>query len=146
MISDGEVAIALATTEVEIRRCYPVMQQLRPTLAIAPFVRHVLEQEHYHLAYLAVNGDIVSIAGFRWGVSFSWGRYLYVEDFVTDSVRRSRGYGKQLLDWLKRYARQHQCDSLHLDSGMMREAAHQFYLNQALHRSGYHFSYSFNKP
>ena len=60
----------------------------------------------------------VAVAGFRVGENLAWGRFLYVDDLVTLSAHRSKGYGSKLLTWLKAFAVREGCMQLHLDSGI----------------------------
>ena len=71
---------------------------------------------------------------------FSNGRVLYVDDLVSDASMRSRGYGHQLMEWLRERARANGCVALTLDSGVQRFDAHRFYFTERMHISGYHFS------
>jgi len=123
--------VLIAQTDDEIRECHPVMRQLRPQHDDADaFVARVrLQQsEGYVLAGLWDGDSVCAVAGFRLGNNLAWGKYLYVDDLVTDGTRRSKGHGKRLLDWLCAHAREEACDQLHLDSGVQRFAAHRFYL------------------
>ena len=135
--------IALAETDADIARCFPVMAQLRPHLLESDFVARVrrMGTEGYLLAFLADTGGIVrSVAGFRQMEMLHAGRVLYVDDLVTDSATRSRGYGDQLVDWLVAKARALGCDEFTLDSGTQRVDAHRFYLRKRMRISCFHFS------
>jgi len=133
--------IRLAQTEAEIAACFPVMQELRPHLSPDEFVERVRRQQQqgYLLAALEEGGEVVAVAGFRLLENFAWSRFLYVDDLVTQSEVRSKGHGRQLLDWLVRYAREHRCQELHLDSGVQRFRAHRFYLIHGMEISSHHF-------
>ncbi|CAG9001433.1 MAG: Aminoalkylphosphonate N-acetyltransferase [Candidatus Celerinatantimonas neptuna] len=65
---------------------------------------------------------------------------MYVDDLIVDQAQRSLGAGSLLIDWLKNYARQNNCQQLHLDSGVQRFDAHRFYLRERLRISCHHFS------
>lgn len=145
--------IALATSNLELERCFPVMQELRPQLVAAEFVGRVQRQAHqagYQLAYLATDvatdaasvatSDVKALAGFRISESLSWGKFLYVDDLITTASARSQGYGELLLQWLCDYARTHQCEQLHLDSGVQRFEAHRFYMRHRMQIVAHHFS------
>lgn len=134
--------IRIATTDVDIMVCYPVMRELRPHIAEDQFLARVRSQEKsgFQLAYLQVSEQCVALAGFRISENLAWGRFLYVDDLVTLPAHRSQGYGARLLSWLKDYARQNNCSQLHLDSGMHRLEAHRFYAREGMTRAGYHFS------
>lgn len=135
-------SIQIATTDDQIRACYPVMVQLRAHLTLHDFVTQVQSQMQsgYQLAYASNPECICSVAGFRISESLSWGRFLYVDDLITDAQMRSQHYGHQLLDWLVQYARQQDCAQLHLDSGLQRLDAHRFYQRESLQINSYHFS------
>jgi len=134
--------IVHATSDLQIARCFPVMAQLRPHLVETEFVSRVRRQqlEGYQLVFLEEDGRVTSVAGFRLGECLYSGRYLYVDDLVTDETRRSAGHGGLLLDWLVAHAKENTCDALTLDSGVQRFAAHRFYLHHRMDITCHHFS------
>jgi GNAT superfamily N-acetyltransferase len=132
----------IAETDFEIAYCFRLMQQLRPHISATDFVERVKEQvmSGYRLAYLRSGDDVVSLIGFRILENLAWGRFLYVDDLVTDEQHRRRGYATILLTWVERIAREQSCQQLHLDSGLSRKSAHQFYKSQNLVMKSFHFS------
>jgi GNAT superfamily N-acetyltransferase len=133
--------IALAATDADIARCFPVMSQLRPHLAEADFVARIRlqEAETYRLVFLEDRGEVVAVAGYRITENLSAGRVLYVDDLVTDAGRRSEGHGARLLAWLADRARSEGCAKLDLDSGVWRTDAHRFYHAQGMTTFAHHF-------
>jgi GNAT superfamily N-acetyltransferase len=103
-------------------------------------VQHQRAHEEYSLAFLEIEGEVKSVAGFRFGSNLAWGKYLYVDDLVTKSSVRSQGFGDALFDWLVEHAKQHGCVHLHLDSGVQRFGAHAFYLRKKMIISSHHFA------
>jgi GNAT superfamily N-acetyltransferase len=79
-------------------------------------------------------------AGFRIYTNFINGRILYVDDLVTVSDARSRGYGKKLNDYLVELAIRESCSTIELDSSVHRHDAHRFYLRERYEISAHHFS------
>ena len=135
--------IAIAQTADEVRRCFPVMHELRTHIENAEeFVDRVKRQQKqgYFLAFLAVEGEIRAVAGYRYLESLFSGKNLYVDDLVTREADRSCGFGGQLLDWLVEEARNHHCEQLELDSGVQRFDAHRFYFAKRMKISSYHFA------
>ncbi len=134
--------IRVADTDAEIEACFPVMAQLRPHLERGSFVRRVREQEGegYRLASIWDDGKVRAVAGFRVLHNLAWGRFLYIDDLVTDQGGRSRGLGGALLNWCLHRAVAEKCTALHLDSGIQRRDAHRFYLARRMRIMGYHFS------
>jgi GNAT superfamily N-acetyltransferase len=127
---------------------FPAMQALRPHYADeAAFVERVdgvQRGEGYRLVGIFEDGTphAVAVAGFRVGHMLAWGRYLYVDDLSTLPAARRRGYGLQLLEWLREEAERLGCEQLHLDSGVGpdRIDAHRLYFNAGLAISSFHFA------
>jgi GNAT superfamily N-acetyltransferase len=135
--------IAVADSSAEIARCFPVMRQLRTHFEEEnAFVAQVKRQQEqgYRIAYLETNESVRAVAGYRLLESLFAGRFLYVDDLVTDADGRSLGYGGALFDWLVAEARRAGCGKLELDSGVQRFAAHRFYLLKRMSISSHHFS------
>ena len=135
--------ILVAESEHDIARCYAVMVQLRPRLdGEGAFVAQVKRQQAqgYHLAFVDDEGQVTAVAGFRLLEMLSRGRFMYVDDLVTDADWRSHGYGDALFDWLQAYAREQGCRLLDLDSSVQRFAAHRFYFRKRMHIAAYHFA------
>lgn len=134
--------IALAHSEVEIAACFDVMAHLRPHLRREEFVSRIRSQQGqgYHLAFRRTNLKVVAVAGFRMQENLAWGRFLYVDDLVTDAAHRLQGHGEALMDWLVAHARAAGCAELHLDSGVQRFGAHRFYLARRMDITSHHFA------
>ena len=134
--------ITIANTPAQIRRCHPVMRELRTQFTNPEkFIERVLRQQKqgYLLAFLEYDGEVCAVAGYRFLESLFSGKFLYVDDLVTREGGRSRGFGAELLDWLLKQAREHGCKNLELDSGVQRFDAHRFYLLKRMNISSYHF-------
>ncbi|MFP5208163.1 MAG: GNAT family N-acetyltransferase [Acidobacteriota bacterium] len=135
-------AIRIAKTDGDILATYAVMKQLRPQLDRKNYVLRVrqLEEElHFQLAALRRSDQVISVAGFRVCRNLGWGKFLYVDDLVTDLSHRSTGAGNALFAWLVKYARQDGCVELRLDSAVFRHEAHRFYLSERMDIACFHF-------
>jgi ribosomal protein S18 acetylase RimI-like enzyme len=84
-------------------------------------------------------GHVCGVSVWRSTENTFSGRYLYVDDLVTDAAQRSRGVGKALLDHCERVARELGCEYLVLDSGVQRDQAHKFYFREGLVVSSFNF-------
>jgi len=131
-----------AETDEAILDCYEVMAALRPHIAREAFVPTVraMQEDGLRLACIREDGRVVAVAGYRVSTNLFCGRHLYVDDLVTAEGARSKGHGKALLAWLRARAVAEDCEVFHLDSGVQRKRAHQFYLREGLELAGYHFS------
>jgi GNAT superfamily N-acetyltransferase len=127
---------------------FPAVHALRRHYADeAAFVERVDEvqrAEGYRLVGVFEDGTrhALAVAGFRVGHMLAWGRFLYVDDLSTLPEARRRGYGMQLLEWLRKEAERLGCEQLHLDSGVGpdRNDAHRLYFNAGLAITSFHFA------
>ena len=131
------------STDAEIRATYPVMKQLRSQLSEDEYLAAVRRQAsaNYRIAALLDdNGVARCVAGYRLTECLCWGKFLYVDDLVTDENARSENYGHQMMEWLVNEAKENQCKRIHLDSGVQRHSAHRFYLRERMDIIAYHFA------
>ena len=118
------------------------MHQLRPNLERTKYlalVKQLGAEVGFTLAALKYKAKIVNVAGFRICHSLGWGRYLYVDDLVTDEKFRSSGAGHTMFSWLVQFARENRCPELRLDSRLERRKAHQFYLRERMEIECFNF-------
>lgn len=130
-------------SDADLKATYPVMKQLRTHLSEQEYVERAKRQQSkggYIVAAVEDEGQVRCVAGYRISECLSWGKFLYVDDLVSDQNARSKNYGKQMMDWLLAEARQNGCQELHLDSGVQRHAAHRFYLRERMDISCFHFA------
>lgn len=128
-------------TDNEIQACFRVIPELRPHLNEKEFVgkiRHLFE-DGYQLAAVLSEDNVVAVAGFHLRENLAWGKFLYIDDLVTDQNQRSSGIGKMLLSWLHEEAKKNQCEQLHLDSGVQRKDAHRFYEREGMTFASHHY-------
>ena len=128
-------------TDEEIQASFGVMSQLRPHLNEDEFVNIVHQQfkDGYQLAAVLAENSVVALSGFRILQNLAWGKFLYVDDLITDQHHRANGLGKFLVSWLKDEAAKHNCNQLHLDSGVQRKDAHRFYEREGMTFSSHHY-------
>jgi GNAT superfamily N-acetyltransferase len=93
---------------------------------------------------LRSDGDIKSVAGYRFCEFLAWGKVLYIDDLATLPGEKSQGFGGALLDHLIELAQQERCQGLHLDTGYARHAAHRLYLRKGLQLSCHHMALEFD--
>ena len=98
------------------------------------------QEQGFRLAAIEADGHVRAVAGYRVIENLAWGKFLYVDDLVTDAAARSEGWGGQLLDWLIQSAREEGCQQFHLDSGVQRFGAHRFYLMKRMQITCHHFA------
>ena len=120
-----------------------MMSQLRSHLDEGRFcvqVRRQMDTFGYKLPFLYDGGSVQAVGGIRISECLAWGKFLYVDDLVTNELSRSDGHGADLFNWIRDYASAKGCTQLHLDSGVQRFGAHRFYLNHRMNIDCHHFS------
>jgi GNAT superfamily N-acetyltransferase len=140
--------IAVADTEPLLEACYPVMAELRPHISrpeFLPLVGRLAAINNFKVAFLDDDG-IKAVAGYRVSEWLAGGRYLEIEDFVTTSAARSKGYGGALFDWLVAAAARAGCRQVRLVSNVRRVDAHRFYLRKGMNQEAHYFSINVAGP
>jgi len=140
--SERDVSIRFAENDADVRACFPLMQQLRPHIETADaFVDRWRRQmaEGYRILSLWQDGRPIALAGFRVQHNMIHGRFLYVDDLVTDADARASGHGARLLNRLQAEARTAGCRLLTLDAALDNVFGHRFYYRQGLLARGLHF-------
>lgn len=123
-----------------LRRAETLHRELRPQLP-AEYVatlRRIFAGGARML--VGVQGErVVGLAVWRVQENTVFGRFLYVDDLVTDPAVRSRGVGAALLSRCESIAVEEGCREFVLDSGLARAQAHRFYFREGLVVRGFHF-------
>jgi GNAT superfamily N-acetyltransferase len=134
--------IFIANSDEEIESCFPVYLELRPHLVEENFLSQVRRQrtQSFQIVGVRLNGAVVSAVGFREAEYLMWGKVIYIDDLTTLGNVRGKGYARLLLDWVVDYARSRKVNSVHLDTGYGRHAAHRLYLNNGFQISCHHLS------
>jgi GNAT superfamily N-acetyltransferase len=135
------IHIARATTDDQIAATFDVMVQLRPHLKRESYVARIkqLIADGFMLVALADDGVVRAVAGYRVMDMLHCGRFLNIDDLISDERTRSRGYGQALIGWLKAEARRHECTEIQLISHVRREHAHRFYFREGFGVDAFHF-------
>lgn len=132
-----------AETDADVLACFDVMHQLRPQLkSPEDFAARVALQrtQGYRLLGVWENGKPVALAGYRRIDNLIHGRFIYVDDLITNETGRGRGHGERLLAELGALGRAEGCQRLVLDTALANALAQRFYFRCGLLARGLHFS------
>ncbi|WP_406621590.1 GNAT family N-acetyltransferase [Bacillus atrophaeus] len=124
------IEIKRLTKKEEWKEAFPVMHELRTHIDEPTFLERIercIKQESYTLFALYDHGTITALCGALPRVSLHKGEYVWVADLVTSEHNRSKGYGKQLLEHVCKWAKEAGYDTISLSSGVQRVDAHRFY-------------------
>lgn len=129
-------------TEIEIKECFEVMKALRPKLtSVQDFAEQILRQQQSAYRILAVkeNEKVVALAGYRELESLVHGKFIYVDDLVTEPESRGKNYGHHLLKEIGIIAQTKGKSAVVLDTGMANCMAQKFYYREGMIALGMHF-------
>ena len=99
----GTSTIKELHTPQEILQAFPVMNQLRTHLTERDYldlVTEAMEKDMYKMFAMFDQGEIVAVTGFKPMITLYYGRFVWVCDLVTDTNKRSNGYGEKLLSFV----------------------------------------------
>ncbi|MBM5584958.1 GNAT family N-acetyltransferase [Burkholderia pseudomallei] len=132
-----------AESDADVKACFDVMRQLRPQLRSPDdMLSRVVSQRSQGYCLLAVwdEGKPVALAGYRRVDNMVHGRFVYVDDLITDKAARGRHHGDRLLSELCLLGRAADCGQLVLDTALANTLAQRFYFRFGLLARGLHFS------
>ncbi len=129
------------TSADDIVETYPIIRQLYTELTEEKYREYVTELLGlgYRRVIAKVGDTCVASAGFLMGVHFRFGKYIYVNDLVTDEDKRSCGAGKALLDWIAAEGKAQHCTTITLACNVDRHRSHRFYFREGYRIHGYYF-------
>jgi ribosomal protein S18 acetylase RimI-like enzyme len=129
-------------TKIEIESCFKLMKVLRPKMqSPSDFVEQVLRQQKTSYRILAIEeqGKIVALAGYRESENLIYGKFIYVDDLVTDPDYRSLNMGQTLLKHISGIAHEKLKKNVVLDTGIANSQAQKFYYRESFLALGMHF-------
>ncbi len=124
----------------ELDIAYELVKELRE-LSYDAFEDLIYEMRHrdYKMFGLFEERQLQTYAGVVVQTNLYHKKHLYIDDLITKTSSHSRGYGKEMLEYLKDYAIMFQCQSLVLSSGFARESAHSFYEKHGFDKKSFLF-------
>jgi GNAT superfamily N-acetyltransferase len=134
-----------AENDDDVRKCWHSFSQLRKNiLSEDAFFRRwdIQKREGYKIIFIERNSKVIAAAGYRLMNTMAWGKILYIDDLIAHESERGNGYGSILLSHLKGLAETLNCDSVHLDTGYQRHAAHKAYLRNGFTLNCHHMELS----
>lgn len=121
--------------EAQTEACFSVISQLRPYLHDPAAWRDratALRAGGYRIMAVWEDDTVVAMAGYRLGDNMIYGKFLYIDDLVTDARKRGLGLGALLLEKLQETGRREDCQYMVLDTAATNTQARRFYQREGL--------------
>jgi len=93
----------------------------------------------YKCAGLYLDGKLVGICGLWILTKYYVGRHIEPDNMVILPEYRSKGFGKQLMAWVYKYAKTQGCIVSELNCYLSNERGHGFWEKEGYKKIGYHF-------
>lgn len=129
------------TTLEAIEANFPLLVQLYPDLSKEKYRIYVQDmlQTGYRQIGCFVEGSCVAVTGFHCTTHLSSGKYLYVDDLITDSKHRGKHYASALLQHVEQEAVRLGCGYIFLDAFVENNPAHKLYHAHGFAIAAFHF-------
>lgn len=131
--------ITECASDEEILATYKVATQLYelPKETYLAYVREMMQQG-YRLVALYENGQCIAISGFRVGRRLYCGKFLHIDNLVTDRRHRKQGVALVLIEWMKEEAARIGCDVMLADTYIENGPAQALFKREGFMTRGYH--------
>jgi ribosomal protein S18 acetylase RimI-like enzyme len=114
----------------DLEMAFLVVKELRPLLSFSDYMslyEDAKVRDGFKLVGLFNDNICLAVIGYRLLFDFVHGKHLYIDDLIVTSTARSQGFGRQLLDFAGREAKELDCKGLRLCVGVDNEAGKKFY-------------------
>lgn len=129
-------------TKDNLSEIAPLVKLLNPELtieAINDYLAQMFGYENYIGFGVYHQHKLVGIASGWIFVKFYCGKQLEVENVVVRTELQSKGIGKLFFAFIENWAKQHQCNTVELNTYVQNSKSHKFYFNQGYSILGFHF-------
>jgi GNAT superfamily N-acetyltransferase len=134
--------ISELTTKEQMLTTYKLVNELYKNITFGDFAIKITEMIDFH-NYKMVAGyhqkELVVVSGYWLALMFYCGKYLQLSNFITSQNQRSKGFGKQILQYLQEKAIALHCNKIVLDSYIENKKSHSLYYKQGFYVRGLHF-------
>jgi GNAT superfamily N-acetyltransferase len=133
--------IHFAETDEQLLKCFPAVKELDSDFQETCYLKtlKIMLSEGTKIVMLEAENKVPSIACFRIGQYLFQGRHLHLDFILTMNEFKKQGYTKAILNWVKAYALQLECDTMSVDSFFKNRDAQRLYLSAGFYISAMHF-------
>lgn len=120
------------SSQQEWQSAYPILKSLRADLIEKDFLkkREDFIRSGYTLFGLFSDTELVAVAGADLYPHLSRGIDCWVHDLATKEEQRSKGFGKELMRYIEKWAKEKGCSRLCVHTRVERTEAQKFYQNK----------------
>ena len=95
--------------------------------------------QNYECAVVYDEDKLIGVCGLWYCTRHYSGKSVELDHVFIKENYRSKGLGKQFMDWIEEYTKNKGCESIELNTYVQNNPSHKFYYNQGFEILGYHF-------
>ena len=95
--------------------------------------------QNYECAVIYENENLIGVSGLWYCTRHYVGKTVEIDHVYIDENYRSKGLGKQFLNWIYEYVKTKGCTTVELNTYVQNYPSHKFYYNEGFEILGYHF-------
>lgn len=125
-----------------IPRIAELTQKLNPSIPLPKlksYLKEMFPMDRYYCFGLFCNDVLIGVSSAWVTVRLYSGKQLELDNVVIDENYRGQGLGKQFLDWIENWAKEHDCNNVELNTYVQNSASHKFYYANGYNILGFHF-------
>jgi len=133
--------IHFAETDEQLLKCFTAVKELDPDFQESSYLEtlKIMMGEGTKILMLEEGNNVPSFASFRIGRYLFQGKHLHLDFILTLNEFKKQGYTKEILNWIKDYAIQQDCNTISVDSRFHSRDAQRLYLSAGFYISAMHF-------
>lgn len=137
----NNIAIKILEKPVEMYEQYELIIQLSKNVSFENYCEMIDEMVllNYKQAVAFINNKPVGVCGYWINTKIYSGKYVELDNVVTDEKYRSNKIGALLCEFVLGIAKENNCTTAMLDAYIENESGHHFYQNLGFEKKGYHF-------
>lgn len=121
---------------------FDLLKLLYPKLTIEyyhNYLKAMLKTNSYYQLISKFESEIIGVVGYWISTKIWSGKYLELDHFVIHPNYRSKDYGKKMIEYLKKKAKDENCLILSLDTYVENFEAQRFFMKNGMIPRGYHY-------
>ena len=126
----------------DIDRIIPFVKDLNPELeqqSIEQNQKEMFDIANYRCFGLFEFDDLIGISSGWITVRHYSGKQMEIDNVIITQAHRSKGYGKQFIEFIEQWSRDKGCHTIELNTYVTNTRSHKFYYDLGFKILGFHF-------